>query len=92
MVKLCYQNAFRALRETYSQHYRPKEDTIRRIVEKLETTGSVIDHPPPTRRRIGRNTKNVESLAKSVRNLERVNSTTYLTTFLISIWYYLMHL
>lgn len=71
MVKLYYQNGssvrqtFRALRETYGQYNRPKEDTIRHIVKKYN--GSVIDHPPPHQRRNVRKTENIKLVAESVR-------------------------
>lgn len=53
MVKLYYQTGslvrqtFRALRETFGQHDRCKEDTVCHKVIQFETTGLVVDHPLP---------------------------------------------
>ena len=44
----------RAPREIYGQHHRSTEGTVRRIVKKFETTGSMVDQPTPVRRRNAR--------------------------------------
>ena len=40
---------FRVLREIYGQHHRSAEGTIRRIVDKFETTGLMVYQPTPVR-------------------------------------------
>ena len=51
--KIYYQNGssvrqtFRALRPVFGAHNRPSERTIRRVMEKLEATGSVADKKKP---------------------------------------------
>ncbi|MFR7076297.1 DUF4817 domain-containing protein [Streptococcus pneumoniae] len=57
IIKLFYENGssvratFRALRPFYGRDGRPVESTIRRLVGKFESTGSVNNQPTLTRRR-----------------------------------------
>ena len=57
---------FRARRQIYSQHHRPTEGTIRRIVKKFETTGLVVDQPTPVRRRNARSDENIVAVRECV--------------------------
>ena len=57
---------FRARREIYDRHHRPTEGTIRRIVDKFETTGSVTDQPTPVHRRNTRLDEDVAAVRESV--------------------------
>jgi len=56
IIKFYYQNqcsvreTFRALRDFYLRHNRPAESTIRRLVAKFESTGSINNQPTPIRR------------------------------------------
>ena len=49
IIKIYYQNnqsvqkKFRALREFYGRNNRPVESTIRRLVNKFESSGTVTD-------------------------------------------------
>ena len=51
IIKFYYQNqysvreTFRALRDFYPRHNRPAESTIRRLVIKFESTGSINNQP-----------------------------------------------
>ena len=58
--------AFGTLCEIYGQHHRLIEDTIRRIVEKFETTGLVVDQPTPVSRRNAHSDENIVTVQKSV--------------------------
>ena len=72
IVRICHQNSlsvqamFHTLREIYGQPYRPTEGTIRRSVEKFETTGLVMDQPTPVRCRNARSDKNIATVRDSV--------------------------
>lgn len=54
-IKFYYQNqcsvreTFHALRDFYPRHNRPAESTIRRLVAKFESTGSINYHPTTMR-------------------------------------------
>jgi len=55
IIKFYYQNqcsvreTIRALRDFYPRHNHPAESTIRRLVAKFESTGSIINQPTPVR-------------------------------------------
>ena len=57
IIKFYYQNqcsvreTFRALRDFYPRHNRPVESTIRRLVAKFESIGSINNQPTPVCRR-----------------------------------------
>ena len=57
---------FRARREIYGQHHRHTEGTSRQIVEKFETTGSMVDQPIPVRRRNARSDEDIVAVRESV--------------------------
>ena len=63
---LSVQATFRARHEIYGQHHCPTEGTIRRIVEKFETTGLVMDQPTPVRRRNARSDQNIVAVRENV--------------------------
>lgn len=72
IIKFYYQNncsiraTFRALRAIYGQNNRPTECTIRRLVSKFETTGSVTDRRAPLRERNARSAENIAAVRESV--------------------------
>jgi len=57
---------FRALRDFNPRHNRPAESTIRRLVAKLESTGSINNQPIPVRRRNARSAENIAAVRESV--------------------------
>ena len=57
---------FRIRRQIYIQHHRHTEGTIRRIVDKFETTGSVVDQPTPVHRQNARSDENIVAVRESV--------------------------
>ncbi|XP_022163933.1 uncharacterized protein LOC111029282 [Myzus persicae] len=77
IVKFYYQNqcfvrvTFRALRDFYPRHNRSAESTIRRLVAKFESTGSINHQPTPIRRRNARSTENIAAVCDSVRGNPR---------------------
>lgn len=58
---------FRALRDFYPRHNRPAESTIRRLVAKFKSTGSVNNQPTPVRHRNARSAENIAAVRESVR-------------------------
>ncbi|CAK9831720.1 Transposable element Tc3 transposase [Anthophora retusa] len=72
IMKIYYESScsiretFRALRSIYGQHKRPTELTIRRLVQKFESTGSIVDKHIPTRQRNARSEKNIVAVRESV--------------------------
>jgi len=56
IIKFYYQNqcsvreTFRALRDFYPRYNRPAESTIRHLVAKFESTGSINNQSTPVRR------------------------------------------
>ena len=77
IIKFYYQNqcsvreTFRALRDFYPRHNRPAESTIRRLVTKFESTGSINNQPTPVRRRNARSAENIAAVRESVRENPR---------------------
>lgn len=77
IIKLFYENGssvratFRALRPFYGRDDRPVESTIRRLVGKFESTGSVNNQPTLTRRRNARSNENIAAVRESVRENPR---------------------
>lgn len=77
IVKIYYQNqcsvrlSFRALRPIYGLRGRPAESTIRRLIRKFETTGSVADEAVPVRQRNARSLENIVAVRDSVRENPR---------------------
>jgi len=54
IIKFYYQNKLRSRnvpRDFYPRHNCPAESTIRRLVAKFESTGSINNQPIPVRRR-----------------------------------------
>jgi len=62
---------FRALRDFFSRHNRPAESTIRRLVAKFKSTGSINNLPTPVRRRNARSAENIAAVRESVRENPR---------------------
>ena len=68
IIKFYYQNqcsvreTFRALRDFYPRHNRSAESTIRRLVAKFESTGSINNQPTPVRRRNARSAENIAAV------------------------------
>lgn len=77
MVKSYYQNqcsirqTFRALRPIYGVDGRPSESTIRRLINKFEATGSLLDQTTPVRQRSARSIENIAAVRESVRENPR---------------------
>ena len=93
-IKFYYQNqcsvreTFRALRDFYPRHNRPAESTVRRLVAKFESTGS-INNQPSVRRRNAKSAENIAAVRESVReNLRQSIShrSQELDLFAISTW------
>jgi len=76
IIKFYYQNqcsvreTFHALRDFYPRHNRPAESTIRRLVVKFESTGS-INNQPTVRCRNARSAENITAVRESVRENPR---------------------
>ena len=75
IISLYYQNArsvrttFRALCNIYGAHNRPVESTIRRLVDKFESTGSVNNQKTPVRRRnMVRSVEKIAAMNESVQD------------------------
>ena len=72
IIKFYYQNqcsvreTFHALRDFYPRHNRPAESTIRRLVVKFESTGS-INNQPTVRCRNAKSAENITAVRESVR-------------------------
>ena len=72
IVKIYYQSqcsvrqTFRALRRVYGVHDRPTESSIRRLMQKFEESGSVVDRPTPVRQRRVRSVENIAAVRESV--------------------------
>lgn len=73
VIRCYYQNqcsirlTFRALRDEFPRHRRPTESTIRRLIERFESSGSVNKQPTPVRRRNARSAENIAAVRESVR-------------------------
>ena len=72
IIKIYYQNnesvrkTFHVLREFYGQNNRPAESTIRRLVNKFESSGTVTDTIVPVRQRNARSEANIAAVNESV--------------------------
>ena len=72
IIRIYHQNSLsvrttsRALCEIYGQHHHPTEGTIRRIVEKFETIGSVVDQSTSVCHRNARSDENIVAVLESV--------------------------
>jgi len=55
-----------ALRDFYPCHKCPAESTIRRLVSKFESTGSINNHKTPVRHRNLRSIENIAAVRESV--------------------------
>ena len=72
IIKFYYQNqcsvreTFRTLRDFYPRHNRPAESTIRRLVAKFESTGSINNQSTSVRRRNARSAENIAAVRGSV--------------------------
>jgi len=77
IIKFYYQNqcsvreTIRALRDFYPRHNRPAESTIRRLVAKFESTGSINHQLTPIRHRNARSIENIAAVRDSVRENPR---------------------
>ena len=76
IIKFYYQNQcsvremFCALRDFYPRHNRPAMSTIRRLVTKFESTGSINNQPTPVRQN-ARSAENIAAVCESVRENPR---------------------
>ena len=72
IIKIYYQNnesvrkTFRALREFYGRNNRPAESTIRRLVNKFQSSGTVTDTIVTVRQRNARSETNIVAVNESV--------------------------
>jgi len=72
IIKFYYQNqcsvreTFRTLRDFYPRHNRPAESTIRRLVAKFESTGSINNQSTSVRRRNARSAENIAAVPEAV--------------------------
>ena len=57
---------FRAHREFYGRNNRPAESTIRRLVNKFQSSGTVTDMIVPRRQRNARSEANIAAVNESV--------------------------
>ena len=79
IMKLYYENGssvratYRALRPFYGRNDRPAESTIRRLVAKFESTGSVNVQPPRVRARSARSAENIAAVRQSVQDNPRLS-------------------
>ena len=77
IIKFYYQNqcsvreTFRALHYFYPRHNHPAESTIRCLVTKFESIGSINNQPTPVRRRNARSAENIAAVRESVRENPR---------------------
>jgi len=77
IIKFYYQNqcsvreTFRALHDFYSRHNRPAESTIRCLMTKFESIGSINNQSTPVRRRNARSAENIAAVRESVRKNSR---------------------
>ena len=77
IIKFYYQNqcsvreTFCALRDFYPRHNRPAESTIRRLVAKFESNGSINNQPTQVHRRKARSIENIAAVGESVRKNPR---------------------
>ena len=88
IIRCNHQNSFsvratsRVLRQIYGHHHRPTDGIIRRIVEKFETTGSVVvDQPTPVRRRNAHSDENIAAVRESERRSKSLNSSSCTRTW-----------
>jgi len=95
IIKFYYQNQysvqeiFHVLRDFYPHHNRLAESTIRRLVAKFESTGSINNQPTLVRRRNARSAENIAAVRESVQeNPRRVNFSSFTRTwpFATSTW------
>ena len=76
IIKFYYQNqcsvreTFRALSDFYPRHNHPAKSTIRCLVVKFESTGSINNQPTPVRRN-ARSAENIAAVRESVRENPR---------------------
>lgn len=79
IVKIYHQNqcsirrTFRALRPIYGVDNRPAESTIRRLINKFQATGLVVDERRPVRERTARSIENIAAVRESVRENPRLS-------------------
>ena len=59
-------NTIRALRNDFGNHKRPSRATVKKLVEKFNRTGSVLDVQRPVRPRSGRSLTNITTVSASV--------------------------
>lgn len=68
---LCSRETLRALCDFYPRHKRPAESTIRRLVAKFESTGSINNQPTTVRYRNARSAENIAAVRESVQENPR---------------------
>ena len=72
IIKIYYQNnepvrkTFRALREFYGRNNRPAESTIRRLVNKFQSSATLTDTIVPVRQRNAPSEANIAAVNESV--------------------------
>ena len=87
IIKFYYQNQcsvremFCALRDFYPRHNRPAESTIRRLVTKFESTGSINNQPTSVRRRNARSAENIAAVRECTGKPEAVNFLSFTRTW-----------
>jgi len=85
IVKFYYQNQCsvrETLRDFYPRHNRPAESTIRHLVAKFESTGSINNQPTPIRCRNARTAENIAVVRESVRE-KAINFLSFTRTWRI---------
>ncbi|KZC11641.1 hypothetical protein WN55_02923 [Dufourea novaeangliae] len=67
----------RKLRPIFGRQNVPSASIVKRIIEKFEKTGSIIDVKPSTRVRPSRSTENVTAVRQNAGNAQTVNGERY---------------
>lgn len=95
VIQIYYQNSrsitatLRALRPFYRRHNLPAESTIRRLVQKFESTFSLHNVPVPVRRRNARSEENIAAAEASVQedpNQSLTRRSQHLSISVTSLW------
>jgi len=61
-------NTFRKIRDYFGVSNRPHENTIRNLIQKFESTGSIDNVKPPERKRTVRTVENIAAVRESISN------------------------
>jgi len=87
IIKFYYQNqcsvreTFHALRDFYPHYNCPAESTIRRLVVKFKSTGSINNQPTLVRRRNVRSAENIAAMRESAGKSEVINFSSFTRTW-----------